>query len=114
VEGRTLQVGEKIVVAVDLNELKEKKDAPELVEVETAFLVVIRGGGMIQASPNIDQSIKPLREATVDDMQMACYKVGEDIQAMKTAQVVQMELARTAMAAQEAAANRQLMENLKF
>ncbi|MFE9834092.1 hypothetical protein ACFYP4_02915 [Streptomyces sp. NPDC005551] len=106
------------MAAVDLGALKNgggaQTDQREVIEVETAFMVIIRSGGIVQASPDINAPIAPDREPTIDDMQMAARRIYDDIQVTKTAQVVQMGMQQAAhQMAQQADAQR-LAQSLKI
>lgn len=101
------------MAAVDLSELKDKPSGEqELIEVETAFLVTIRNGMVVQASPDINQPVSPRREPTIDEMQLACRKVVDDIQASKTAHIMQAQLEQRAAMAHSAMQEKALREKL--
>jgi hypothetical protein len=105
------------MATIDLGALKDKAAAEtysEPIEVEAAFIVVVRPGGVIQASPDINAPIVPAREISIEEMQMACRRVADDIQATKTAQLVQMGMQQTAAAAFSAAEGSRIAKSLKL
>lgn len=107
------------MAAVDLGALKAKpkpKTTSDLepIVVEAAFLVVIRPGGVIQASPDINAPIAPTREISIDEMQMAARRVADDIQASKTAQLVQMGMQQAATQAFNAAEGQRIAQSIKI
>lgn len=101
--------------AVDLNDLKTApSNAREPIQVEAAFMVIIRPGGVIQASPDINAPIVPAREVTLDEMQYAARRVYDDIQATKVANVVQMSVQQAAMQAAQQADAQRIAQSLNF
>lgn len=103
------------MTAVDLSSLKDKTAIPgEPVEVETAFLVILRGNGVVQATPDINVPITPQRVVTMDEMQMACQRVADDAQATKVAQLVQMGMQQVAQRAMSQAQGQQIAQGLKL
>ncbi|MFJ1700343.1 hypothetical protein ACIOHC_35730 [Streptomyces sp. NPDC088252] len=103
-------------MAIDLSDLKDggSTDTREPIEVEAAFLVIFRGGGIVQASTDINAPIIPARAATVDEMEMAAHKIAADIQATKTAQVVQMNMQHAAHAAMQQAEGQRIAQSLNI
>lgn len=103
-------------MAIDLSDLKDggSQDTREPIEVEAAFLVIFRGGGVVQASTDINAPIVPSRAATVDEMEMAAHKIAADIQATKTAQVVGMNLQHAQQLAQQQAEGQRIAQALKI
>lgn len=100
---------------VDLSTLKGMpEENREPIEVEAAFMVIIREGNIVQASPDINAPIVPAREVSTDEMQMACQKVADDIQASKIAGVVQMQMMQMGAAMQQQAQSQRLMEGLNL
>lgn len=99
---------------IDLNDLQDSGTQQPPVEVETAFLVIIRGKGVIQASMDINVPITVQREATVDEMEMAAHKIAADIQATKTAQVTQQNIQQAASQAMQQADAQRLAQNLNL
>lgn len=101
---------------VDLGNLGNGNNSEERepIEVECAFRVIFRPGGIVQASPDIDTPLIPAREATVEDMEMGCHKVGSDIQAQKIAQVTQMQMMQMASAAQQQQESQNLAQKLNL
>lgn len=105
------------MATVDLGELKnagQKAEDREPIEVEAAFMVVIRENGIIQASPDINAPIAPKREATIEEMQMAARKVYDDIQVSKTAQVVQVGMQQAMYQMTQQADAQRLAQSLKI
>lgn len=103
------------MAAIDLGALKDKPAEPEgPIEVEAAFIVVIRGPGIVQASPDINAPIAPTREISIEEMQMACRKVAEDIQMSKTANLIQVSMQQAASQAFQNAENRNLANSLRL
>lgn len=106
------------MATVDLGALRDKpsgKDADrETIDVEAAFMVVIRPGGIIQASPDINAPVVPRREVTIDEMQIASRKVADDIQASKVAQLVQLGMQQAASMAMSQADAQRIAQSLKL
>lgn len=100
------------MAAVDLGDLK--KAAQEPISVETAFLVVIRENGVIQASPDINIPVSPKRNVTMDEIETASLKIAADLQADKTASMVQVRMGQTAQAMQQQAEAAQIARSLKL
>jgi hypothetical protein len=102
-------------MAIDLSALKSNPEAREPIEVDAAFMVVIRDGGrVIQASPDINAPIKPQREVSLDEMQTAARRIYDDIQATKVANLVQMSVQQAAAAQLNQAQNARLAQSLKL
>jgi hypothetical protein len=94
-------------MAIDLSELGKKTGDREAIEVDAAFMVVIREGGIIQASPDINAPIVPRRDVTLEEMQTAARRVYDDIQATRVANIVQANMQQAAaQAMQQAEAQR--------
>lgn len=98
-----------LVTTIDLNDLKR-----EPVEVETAFLVIFRGTGMIQAVPDINVPVLPRRTVTMDEIEIAALKIASDIQADKTAQVLHAQMGQAARAMQQQVEAAQIAQKLKL
>lgn len=104
-------------MAVDLGDLKEngtQSEAREPIDVVAAFMVVIRENGAIQASPDINAPINPERDVTIDEMQMASRKVADDIQASKTAQIVQAQMAQAASMMRQQEESQRIASSLRI
>lgn len=89
------------MATIDLSALKAKpQEAREPIEVEAAFLVIIRPGGAVQASPDIDAPIVPSHPVTLDQMESATHRIWSDIQAGKVANIIQMGMRQAISAAE--------------
>lgn len=102
---------------LDLAGLKNKpaeEQNPGPIEVETAFLVFVQPGGMVQVTPDIDLPVVPKRLATFDEIQMYSQKVSDDLTAEKTAQIVQMRVSQAAIAAQSQMESARIAQSLKI
>lgn len=103
-------------MVVNLGDMKSDQgsgDNREPIKVDAAFMVVIRDGH-VQASPDINAPIVPEGEVTIDQMQMAARKVYDDIQATKTAGIVQAQMHQTAQQMMSRAEDQKLMQNLNL
>ena len=102
-------------MAIDLSELGKEAGRREPIEVDAAFMVVIRDGGrVVQASPDINAPIVPKREVTLDEMQTAARRVYDDIQATKTANLVQMGMQQAAARAMDNADAQAIAQKLRL
>ncbi|MFI0265699.1 hypothetical protein [Streptomyces luteogriseus] len=102
------------MAAIDLSDIKPNPEDRQPIEVEAAFMVIIRGNGIIQASPDINAPVVPQREVTLDEMQMASRRVYDDIQATKVANVVQMSVQQAASQAAQQADAQRLAQSLRL
>lgn len=107
------------MAAVDLGALKAQpnptnRSTVEPIVVDAAFMVVIREGGLVQASPDINAPIAPRREVTMDEMGMAARRIYDDIQASKTAQIVQMGMQQAAQMAYSQVEGQRIAQSLKI
>lgn len=102
---------------IDLGEYSSSNDGEgdrEPIDVDTAFMVIVRDGNVIQCSGDINAPVVPRRDATVEDMEMACHKISADIQAQKTAQITQVQMMQSAAAAQQQAEANNIAQSLKL
>lgn len=100
--------------AIDLSAMKSNPEDRQPIEVEAAFMVIIRENGVIQASPDINAPIVPQREVSLDEMQYAARRVYDDIHATKVANLVQMGMQQAAMHAAQAAESQRIAQALKL
>lgn len=104
------------MTAIDLGALKNAQPAEDEgpIEVEAAFIVILRGEGVVQASPDINAAIAPQRTITLDEMQMAARKIAEDIQTEKAANLVVLSMRQAANQAFSAAEGQRIAQSLKI
>jgi hypothetical protein len=86
---------------------KMAEDHPEdaeIVDVTTAFFVVIHPDGRIELDQDVNTLYAPSRLASADDVISACAVAVSDLQAAKTAQITAIQMAQVGRVMQQQAA----------